>query len=354
MSRYLSSWHKALTPYVPGEQPRGSEYIKLNTNESPFQPSPGVIRAASGGAAGLNLYCDPACNALCEAAAALYGVEKENVLPLNGSDEGLCFAFLAFCSPGRPVAYPDVTYGFYPVLSRLNNVPEHLIPLKDDYTVDVAGFVGIDETIFIANPNAPTGMALAPESIEKIVRSNPDNVVVIDEAYVDFGAESCVPLIKKYDNLLVLQTFSKSRSMAGARLGFAIGSAGLIGDLNAIKYSINPYNVNSMTQAAGIAAIADNEYYMGNCNTVAITRESTAAELAGLGFHVLPSRANFIFASSDRIDGEELYLELKSRGILVRHFGGERVRDFIRISIGTAAQMDTFLSEIRSILEVRS
>ncbi len=354
MSRYFSLNNRFLTPYVPGEQPRDSEYIKLNTNESPFPPSNGVAEAVTQQASRLNLYCDPTCAALCEAAASLYGVGWDNVLPLNGSDEGLFFAFQAFCSPEFPAAYADVTYGFYPVLSKLNNNPEHLIRLTEDFTIDENSYCGLNETIVIANPNAPTGISMRPEIVEKIVRSNPDNAVIIDEAYVDFGAQSCVPLIKQYENLLVLQTFSKSRSLAGGRLGFAIGNAGLIGDLNTIKYSSNPYNVNSMTQAAGIAAIADNDYYMLNCQTIVNTREFTAAALADLGFRVLPSDANFIFAACDKICGELLYTELKSRGILVRHFRKERIKDFIRISIGTVEQMNTFLSEIKSILEVRS
>ena len=353
MSRFLSPKHAALTPYTPGEQPRDMQYVKLNTNESPFPPSPAVIAAAETEAARLNLYCDPECTELRRKAAALYGVKPENLLPVNGSDEILYFAFLAFGDESRPIAFPDISYGFYPVYADFLHIPAHVIPLKGDFSIDPADYHGLHETIVIANPNAPTGMALTPADIEGILRSNPDNVVIVDEAYIDFGGVSCVPLIEKYDNLLVTQTFSKSRSLAGGRLGFGIGCESLIRDLNTVKYSVNPYNVNRMTQAAGAAAIDDNDYYMENARTIAENREYTAKALQALGFRVLPSRANFLFAESPDIPGGELYAELKRRGVLVRHFPRDRIDNFTRITVGTREQMDTLLAQVRAILEER-
>ena len=353
MSRFLSARHAALEPYTPGEQPRDMQYVKLNTNESPFPPSPAVVRAAEDDANRLNLYCDPESTELRKKAAALYGVRPENILPVNGSDEILYFAFFAFGDESHPFAFPDVTYGFYPVYADLCHVPAHVIPLKDDYSVNPADYIGLGKNIVIANPNAPTGIALPPADIERIVASNPDRVVVIDEAYIDFGGESCVPLIGKYDNLLVTQTFSKSRSLAGARLGFGIACESLIRDLTTIKYSVNPYNVNRMTQAAGCAAIDDDAYYMQNCRTITENRAYLTRELEALGFTVLPSSANFVFARRPDIPGYELYASLKKRGVLVRHFAKDRIDRFTRITVGTREQLDILLDSIRAILNER-
>jgi histidinol-phosphate aminotransferase len=350
MSRFLSQQFASLTPYTPGEQPRDQQYVKLNTNESPFPPSPGVLRTVAEESARLNLYCDPECTLLRQAAAELYGVEPKNVLPVNGSDEALYFTFLAFGDKTHPFAYPEISYGFYPVFARLTHVPAREIPLKSDFTVDVRDYLGIKEHIVIANPNAPTGVCLSVSEIEQLVSANPDRLVVIDEAYIDFGGESCVPLVHQYDNLLVIQTFSKSRSLAGARLGFAIGNEELIRDLNTIKYSINPYNVNRMTQAAGVAAIRDGDYYAANAQTIIRTRERIAKALEQFGFTVLPSKANFLFAASNAVDGETLYRELKARGVLVRHFTKPAIQNYCRITIGTDEQMDILLSRIQEIL----
>jgi len=350
MSRFLSAKYAYLKPYTPGEQPRDAQYVKLNTNESPFPPSPRVVAAAEREAGRLNLYSDPECTLLKQAAANLYGVEPKNVLPVNGSDEILYFAFLAFGDKQNPFAFADISYGFYPVYAQICAVPSREIPLTNDYAIDYRDYLGIAEHILIANPNAPTGTCLPFWQIEEIVRSNPDHVVIIDEAYIDFGGESCVPLIQKYDNLLVIQTFSKSRSLAGARLGFGIGCESLIRDLNTIKYSINPYNVNRMTQAAGVAAIEDDAYYRANVETIIAVREETVQQLRSLGFTVLPSSANFVFAKSGSISGEELYQSLKSRCVLVRHFTKERIKDFCRITIGTREQMQILISNIQAIL----
>lgn len=351
MSKFFTSKLKNLTPYTPGEQPKDMQYIKLNTNESPFAPSKAVSEAVLNESKKLQLYSDPECTNVRRELARVYGVDTNQVIVTNGSDEVLNFAFMAFADEKNPLVFPNITYGFYPVFAELNRIPYTEIPLKDDFTVDINDYIGANKTVVIANPNAPTGIALTLQEIEKIVSSNPNNVVIIDEAYVDFGAESAVSLVNKYDNLLVVQTFSKSRSMAGARLGFAIGSKSLIADLNTIRYSTNPYNVNRMTDAAGAAALIDNDYYMNNCKTIIKNREWTVEKLQKLGFEVLPSKANFVFAKSDKIDGEKLYLELKNRGILVRHFTKPAICQYNRITIGTLEQMQKLIETITLILE---
>jgi len=351
MSRFFSSKYSALTPYTPGEQPKDMKYVKLNTNESPFPPSPKAIEKASEALGTLQLYSDPDCTGLVNKLSELYNIEKSQILFTNGSDEILNFAFMSFCDSEHPAVFPDITYGFYPVFAELNGVPFEEIPLKDDFTIDVNDYIGVNKTVFIANPNAPTGIALSLDDIERIVTSNPDNVVVVDEAYVDFGADSAVSLIDKYDNLLVTQTFSKSRSMAGARLGFGIGCKDLISDLVTLKYSTNPYNVNSMTIAAGTGALEYEEYTKQNLETIIANRDYTVDELEKLGFEVLPSKANFVFAKHPVIPGEELYLMLKGRGVLIRHFTKERIKDYNRITIGTREQMNVLLSNINEIIK---
>lgn len=351
MSRYFTQRFASLVPYVPGEQPRDMQYVKLNTNESPFPPSASVARAAEAESRKLQLYSDPECTDLRTKMAEAFGVQPQQVLMTNGSDELLNLAFMAFADEAHSLAFADITYGFYPVIADLNHIPYTEIPLREDFRLDPADYLGIGKTIVITNPNAPTGLSLPLSDIEKILRSNPDNIVLVDEAYVDFGAESAVRLVDRYENLLVAGTFSKSRSLAGARLGFGIGNAQLIHDLNTIKYAMNPYTVNRMTAAAGMAALADNDYYMANCRTIMDTRAWTAAQLEALGFTVLPSQANFVFARSDRIGGAALYRALKARGVLVRHFDKPRIRDYSRITIGTMAQMQTLIAAIRDILE---
>lgn len=354
MSRFFSHKYEALEPYTPGEQPRDMKYIKLNTNESPYPPTPSVIDAVREEAGRLQLYSDPECTELIEVFAKRYGVKKETLIMTNGSDEVLNFAFMAFCDSDHPIVFPDLTYGFYPVFAKLSGIPYEEIPLRDDFTVNVDDYIGIGKNIVIANPNAPTGIALPLSDIEKIVSSNPDNVVIIDEAYVDFGGESAVSLIEKYDNLLVTGTFSKSRSLAGARLGFGFGNPAIISDLHTIRYSTNPYNVNRMTMAAGYRAICDDEYYMNNAKKIIECREFTKGELEALGFKVLPSKANFLFAETEKIDGGELYLQLKNRGILVRHFTKERIKNFNRITVGTKEEMTALIAAIKDILKENS
>ena len=353
MSRFFSEKYSTLVPYTPGEQPQDRKYVKLNTNESPFPPSKAVAEAVEKEAGKLQLYSDPECVALRKKAAEVFGVNDDEIIMTNGSDEVLNFAFMAFADENNPLLFADITYGFYPVFAELNHIPYTEIPLKEDFSLDPADYTAVGKTVVIANPNAPTGLCLSLDVIEEVVKSNPDNVVIVDEAYIDFGGVSAVGLTKKYDNLLVTGTFSKSRSMAGARLGFGIGNAKLIADLNTVKYSTNPYNVNRLTAVAGIAALEDNGYYMDNCKIIQENREWTTAELEKLGFTVLPSTANFIFAKSDRIGGEELYLTLKERGILIRHFTKERICDYNRITIGTAEQMKLFIDAVKKILEER-
>ncbi|MBQ8416458.1 MAG: histidinol-phosphate transaminase, partial [Clostridia bacterium] len=343
MSRFFSQKYDRLIPYVPGEQPKDVKYIKLNTNESPFPPAPLAAQMAAQAASGLQLYSDPECRALVTAFEEVYGFSREDVLFTNGSDEILNFAFMAFCDKDHPAVFPDITDGFYPVFAELNGVPYKEIPLREDFTIDVNDYIGIHKNIFIANPNAPTGIALSLGEIERIVASNPDNIVVIDEAYVDFGAESAASLTRKYNNLLVTQTFSKSRSMAGARLGFGIACPELIRDLCTVKYSTNPYNVNAMTMAAGVGALKSEDYTRKNCQTVMENRRFTAEKLEEMGFEMTHSMTNFLFVRHPAIDGETLYLELKKRGILVRHFTKTRIAQYNRITVGTKEEMQALI-----------
>ena len=318
MSRFLSPALSAVTPYTPGEQPQDQQYIKLNTNESPYLPSPRVVAAVSEAEVEkLRLYSDPACAQLLRTAAAHFGLQP--------------------C---------------YGVWCGLLHIPTHIIPLKEDFTLDPADYHGLHETIVIANPNAPTGLCLPREAIEGILRSNPDSVVIVDEAYVDFGGESCVPLIDQYENLLVVQTFSKSRQLAGARLGLAMGNAALIADLNRVKFSLNPYNINRLTLKAGQAALEDTAYFEKTRAAIMDTRAWTMQQLANRCFTVLDSRANFVFASTERINGGKLYKELKKNGILVRHFDAPRIENWLRITIGTPEQMQALMDAVDTILEV--
>ncbi len=351
MSRFFSSTHKALVPYVPGEQLNDKKYIKLNTNESPYPPSSEVEKAVSAEADRLMLYPDPDCRELVKRLADNLGVDEKCVVVTNGSDEILNFAFLAFSDAEHPVVFPDLTYGFYSVFAGLYNLPFEEIPLDENFNIRVEDYIGINKNIFIANPNAPTGIALPLSDIERIVKSNPENVVVIDEAYVAFGGDSAVGLIDKYDNLLVTGTFSKSRSMAGARLGFGVGNPDLIADINTLRYSTNPYNINRMTMAAGIATLDTNEYYLENCKKIEKTRATVTEKLEALGFTVLPSKTNFVFAKSPDVSGADLYLKLRERGILVRHFGKTRIKDFVRVTIGTDEQMDAFIKAVSDIIK---
>lgn len=351
MSRYLNQRFRTLDAYTPGEQPKDTVYTKLNTNESPYPPGPETQKAVCSRetAQRLRLYSDPDSVRLKDAIADRYGVGKSNVFVSNGSDDILNFAFMAFAEDGA--VFPDITYGFYPVFGDLHQVNYTRIPLREDFTLNPEDYKGRGGMIVIANPNAPTGLEICQKDIADLCASDPEHVVVIDEAYVDFGGTSAIPLTKEFENLLVVQTFSKSRSLAGARLGYAIASETLIGDLERIKYSTNPYNVNSITAAAGAAAIGEDDYYSANCLRTMSVREWITVELEKAGFQVIPSIANFVFAKSDRIDGGTLYRKLKERKILIRHFDNPRITQYNRITIGTQEEMERLMAAIREILE---
>ena len=352
MSKFLSKEASRLAPYTPGEQPQDQQYVKLNTNESPFPPSPKVVKAISRAELlKLNLYSDPTCGQLVQALAKRYELQPENVITGNGSDEILAFAFRAFCGEGKPLAYADITYGFYKSQVALFGLEAKVIPLREDFTLNVDDYMDFPGTIVIANPNAPTGMTVPRPDIQRLLEAGPERVVIVDEAYVDFGAESCVPLIYRCDNLLVVQTMSKSRSLAGGRVGFALGSPELIAALNRVKYSFNPYNVNRLSIVAGAAAVEDEPYFQACTNAIRNNRAWTVRELEELGFSILPSQANFIFAKSDKIPGGELYRKLKENGILVRWFDADRIRDYVRITIGSLEQMTALVDEIARLLE---
>lgn len=347
MSRFLKKRLESLEAYTPGEQPQDKKYIKLNTNESPFPPDEYVISKAKEAAAGFNVYNDPECSRLREKAAELYGVDKENILCGNGSDEILYLAFTAFI---ERAVFPDITYGFYKVFAELTGAEKKTVPLRENFRLDTSDYMNEKGCLIIANPNAQTGRYVPVCEIEKLVAADRNRLVIVDEAYIDFGGQSCVPLVKKYDNLLVTQTFSKSRSMAGARLGFAFACSEITADMNTVRYSINPYNVGTVAQAAGIAAIERNDIYMKNCGTVIENRSFMEESLRRLGFETVSSQANFILARSSRISGERLYAELKKQGILVRHFSGGKISDYVRITIGTKEQMEALVSAAERIL----
>ena len=349
MSEFLNPRLASLEAYTPGEQPQDRAYIKLNTNESPYAPSRGVRKALDRKRIDdLRLYCDPNATVLKEELAALYDKKPTEIFVSNGSDDILNFAFLAFGADG--ILFPDISYGFYEVFANLHGLPYEKVALKKDFTIDADDYCKENKMVVIANPNAPTGICLPVKKIEKILKANPDHVVLIDEAYVDFGGESCADLIEKYPNLLCVQTFSKSRSLAGGRLGFGAGSAELIRDLKTIQYSTNPYNVNAMTMAAGLGALEDEAYFRENCETIIKTREWTKSALEKLGFTVIPSKTNFLFAKHPAKDGGELYGQLKNRGILVRHFDTPRLKDYNRITIGSEQQMETLIQTLEEIL----
>ena len=349
MSRYLKEELQALRAYTPGEQPQDQAYIKLNTNESPYPPAPSVAAAITRQEVEqLRLYSDPTGAELKGKLAGLYGVKPENVFLSNGSDEVLNFAFLAFGAEG--VAYPDISYGFYSVFAQLYQLDAVEIPLKEDFTVDYRDYCGIGRMVVLANPNAPTGRSIPVAEIWQICQTNRDHVVLIDEAYVDFGGETALPLVKEFDNLLVTRTFSKSRCLAGGRLGYAFGSRALIEDLEKIKYSTNPYNLDRLTLRLGVATVEAEDYYREKCAAICRTRQWTAGQLEAMGFQVLPSLTNFLFAKTEAMDGEVLYQALKRRGILVRHFSNPRICQYNRITIGTQAQMEQLVQTLKEVL----
>lgn len=350
MSKFATERINGIEPYVAGEQPRDRRYIKLNTNENPYYTSPQAVeRLKREVVSGLNRYSDPESLELTCAIADYYSCKKENVLVTNGSDEALAFCFMAYCTQG--VCYPDVTYGFYSVIADLFNCSSEEIPLSDDLKVNPNDYLNAGKTVVLANPNAQTGIEMTLPDIEKIILSNPNNIVIIDQAYADFGKVNVIPLIKKYKNLIAVNTFSKSRSLAGARVGFVIADEAIIEDLKKVKNSFHPYNVNALSSALASAAIKDDDYFKEAVLKVTEERERVTKELKKLSFKAVDSSANFVLAESTQIGGERLYSELKKRGVLVRRIPQPRIENFVRITVGTKEENDGLLSAIRSILE---
>lgn len=349
MSRFLNSALEALVPYTPGEQPQGGGFVKLNTNESPFPPSEGVLDAISRAEVSkLNLYSDPTLNPIVTALSERFGVDKKNIYAGNGSDEVLAIAMYAFGEKG--FKYPDITYGFYSVIADFFRIDCKRPALKDDFTIDISDYMGNDRAVIIANPNAPTGIFMPLSDIEKILIANPDQVVIVDEAYVEFGGESASRLISKYDNLLVVGTFSKAWNLAGARLGYAVGNEELISDLNRLRCSFHPYNINRLSLLAGQKAVEEEQYYIECRKKIIATRKRVQAEIEKMGFTCTPSKANFIFARPPKGDAERIYKALYDKKVLVRYFPSGRTKEYLRISVGSDTQMDKFLDAVKSIL----
>ena len=350
MSQYWTQLVHQLDPYVPGEQPQDQQYVKLNTNENPYPPSPKAVQAIEDyNKDKLKLYPDPESTLLRQTLAQYFGIQKQNVFIGNGSDEVLAHSFQAFFKQQRPLLFPDLSYSFYPVYCGLYEIKSTTITLNDDFCIKAKDFNINNGGIIIPNPNAPTSMLMSLSEIETLCKQS-SSVVIIDEAYIDFGGESAIPLTKRYDNLLVIQTFSKSRSLAGLRLGYAIGHQALIEGLIRIKDSFNSYPVDSLAQTAAVASINDDSYFRQTCQKIIATRARASTELQQLGFNVLPSAANFIFARHDTRKALELYTELKQNGILVRYFNQPRIDNFLRITIGTDEEMKTLIATMQSIL----
>jgi histidinol-phosphate aminotransferase len=356
MSRYWSPVVHGLTPYVPGEQPKLDHLVKLNTNEHPYGPSPRAleaIRAAT--VSSLRLYPDPNAEVLKAALAAHHHLRLDQVFVGNGSDEVLAHAFMALFHQEQPLWFPDITYSFYPVYCGLYGIRSETVPLAEDFSIRADDYLPRGEKraggIIFPNPNAPTGRLLPLDDIERVVAGNPDAVVVIDEAYVDFGGESTIPLVDRYPNLLVVQTFSKSRSLAGLRVGFAVGHADLIEALERVKNSFNSYPLDRLAIAGAVASVQDEDHFQRSCRKVMTTREVLVARMTSLGFEVLPSGANFIFARHPSRDAAELSSALRQRAIIVRHFRLPRIDQFLRITVGTDEQCETLIEALAEILD---
>jgi histidinol-phosphate aminotransferase len=350
MSRFWSPIVHSLSPYVPGEQPKQDGIIKLNTNENPYPPSPHALAAISATTDRLRLYPDPRATALRETIAAHYNVAPEEVFVGNGSDEVLAHTFQALLKHDAPLLFPDITYSFYPVYSRLYGVAFEEVPLDAAMRVRIADYRRPSSAVLLANPNAPTGIGLARDAIEAMVAEHPDQLVVIDEAYVDFGAESAVPLVARYDNLLVIQTLSKSRALAGLRVGFAIGQRPLIEALERVKDSFNSYPLDCFAIAGAVAAIKDEAWFADTRQRIMASRELLTRALSELGFEVLPSQANFVFARHPAHRGAELASRLRERGVLVRHFQKPRIEDFLRITVGTDEQCGRLITLLHDLI----
>lgn len=350
MSCFIDKRLSSLKSYIPGEQPEPGKFIKLNTNEFPYPAALNVTEAVSLSVMSMNLYSDLKCSKLKASFEKVFGFGGDNVIFTNGSDEALYLCFLAFCGKECGAAFADITYGFYSVYADLCCIEKKIIPLDNDFKIIPEDYFDAKKTIFIANPNAPTGRILSVEEIESIVINNPDNIVVIDEAYADFSGVTCAELINKYNNVIVIGTFSKSRGMAGARLGYIITSKALADDIQKVKFSINPYNVNSLTQSAGVAVLESDDYYKDCVLEICKTRDSFTKDLRKNGFEVIDSYTNFVFAKHPEYSGKYLADELRKRNILIRHFDSKRISEYIRITIGTPEQMDIVNNALEEII----
>ena len=351
MSNNWESYVRRVVPYTPGEQPQVTDVVKLNTNENPYPPSPSVRAILEDFEYGkMRLYPDPDSSVLVDAIAKRYNVKSSQVFAGVGSDDVLSIAFMTFFGSDKPILFPNITYSFYDVWADVYRIPYKQIPLNSDFSINREDYITENGGIVIANPNAPTGVMETIENIEYIVKNNPDSVVIVDEAYVDFGGESCLPLVEKYKNLLVVQTYSKSRSMAGMRIGFAIGSEKLIKYMNDVKFSINSYTMNPITQLCGAASMADEEYFRETVDRIIATRERSKARLADLGFVFPDSKTNFIFASPQKVSAQVIFEELKKRNIFVRYWNKPIICDYLRISIGTDEEMDRLFNALEEII----
>ena len=352
MSQYWSALVHDLDPYVPGEQPKDQRYIKLNTNECPYPPSPAALLAMQAQVnEQLRLYPDPNGDVLKDVVADYYGVTRAQVFVGNGSDEVLAHVFHGLLKHEQPLLFPDISYSFYPVYANLYQIATQIMPLAADFSLDLSAYPTKNGGIIFPNPNAPTGMALGLAAIEALLQRNTESVVVVDEAYIDFGGETAIPLVAKYPNLLVVQTFSKSRSLAGLRVGFAVGHPDLIAGLERIKNSFNSYPLGRLALAGAAASMQDRNYFQTTCQQIINTREWTVTQLTQLGFKVLPSTANFVFARPPQGNAESLYQQLKTNGILVRYFNKPRINEYLRITIGTEAEMQAFIDKLAVLLK---
>lgn len=353
MSKYWSSMAKRAEPYVPGLQMNEPNIIKLNTNENPYPPSAQVTKVIQETAGDpLKLYPSPTADDLREAIGSVNGLDADQVFVGNGSDEVLAFSFMAFFEPGQMIRYPNITYSFYPVYANLFDIPVEEVTLNKDFTLPIEQFFNAEGGVIFPNPNAPTSLYVGLEHIEAILKNNPNKVVIIDEAYIDFAEKSAVTLLEKYDNLLIIQTTSKSRSLAGLRVGFALGNQPLIQGLNRIKNSINSYTIDCLALAGAQKAFEDEAYFKETTKRIIETRESTIAQMKELGFTVLPSQTNFIFVSHKDYDAGKLYENLKEKGILVRYFNQKSIDNYLRISIGTDEQMNRFFEKLQEIMNL--
>lgn len=352
MSKFWNETTKNIDPYVPGEQPQDKKYIKLNTNENPYPPSHKVIEAMKNAVNDdLKLYPDPCCKKLISAIAKFYNINEDEVFVGNGSDEVLALTFLTFFSKEKKALFPDISYSFYIVYANFFNIDYEVIEVDDNFEIDLNKYISKEGGVILPNPNAPTSKYINTKDLEKLLLAKKDSIVIIDEAYIDFGGESMTRFTHKYDNLLVIQTFSKSRNLAGIRAGFAIGNKELIEGLNRVKNSFNSYTLDRVAQAGACAAIEDTKYFEETRNKIMRTREKSAKDLKDLGFTVFDSKANFLFVSHDKISGSVLYKELKNRGVLVRHFSNPKIDNYLRITVGTDEEMKVLVDTLKEILK---